>query len=97
MSRVEAKPQGVRDLGQRIKLARTMGKVLVDTGFGEYGFLSTCTFVPTPFAPVFFSCAPSFRRATRRSARRSLWTAHKQELSPAMDWAIAGSSSARCP
>jgi hypothetical protein len=42
-----------------MKLARAMGKVLVDidTGFAECGFLSTRTFVPTPFAPVFFSCA----------------------------------------
>jgi hypothetical protein len=41
---------------QRIKLARAMGKVLVDTGFACW-FLSTRTFVPTPFAPVFVSCA----------------------------------------
>jgi hypothetical protein len=47
MSRVEAKPQGGQV--QRIKLARAMGKVLVDTGFAECGFLSTptlCTDTP---------------------------------------------------
>ncbi|MGB8631609.1 MAG: hypothetical protein WCD69_19875, partial [Xanthobacteraceae bacterium] len=64
-----------------------MGKVLVDTGFAECGFLSTRTFVPTPFAPVFVSCA-TIISPSHKAQRAALWTARKQELSPAMDYGL---------
>jgi len=66
-----------------------MGKVLVDTGFAECGFLSTRTFVPTPFAPVFVSSA-TFISPSHKAQRRAP-TAHKQRtLSSNGLWAIAG-------